>query len=44
MPRDEIQGAYHQGMILGQYIQGNLMDPPELIEPAPAGRAELPAD
>jgi len=29
---DAIQGVYHQGMTLGQYMKGNLMIWPELIE------------
>jgi hypothetical protein len=44
MSGDEIQGAHHQGMILGQYIQGKLLVRPELIESAPAERARLSAD
>ena len=40
MSRDELQGAYHQVIILGQYIQGNLVWP-ELIELASAERARL---
>jgi hypothetical protein len=35
MSRDEVQDAYHRGMILGQNIQGNL-----LIWPAEAPSAE----
>jgi hypothetical protein len=42
MSHDEIQGAYHQVIVLGQYIQGNLVWP-ELIEPVSAERARLSA-
>src|SRR6266699_982995 len=35
-PREEIQGAYHRGMILGQNIQGNLLGWKELVEPVSA--------
>jgi hypothetical protein len=41
MRREEIQGAYHQDMILGQYIQGNLLVCPELIESPSAKSARL---
>jgi len=36
-----LQGACHQVMTLGQYIQGNLLVWPELIELASAERARL---
>jgi hypothetical protein len=43
MSRDKIQRAYHQGMILGQYIQGNALVWPELIDSVSAERAGLSA-
>ena len=43
MSRDEIRGAYIQGMSRGAYIQGMLPVLQELIEPAPAERAGLSA-